>query len=155
MFQFEIVWTPNIKLLLLRNQIHFLQNRAVKIFNFLCFEKSSKYVGVTIHDTTSKRPWLAWQPELCIDCKHQYLGYFKTEIKAAKFVNFVCKKTWYGIKQMLVHPWKPPPIFIDLISFQTWCITMSVQFTGFFAFCFPFFGISILFLVAFCLVLNF
>ena len=33
-----------------------------------------------------------------IDGKQQHLGYFKSEIKAAKFVNFVCKKESMKIK---------------------------------------------------------
>ena len=53
------------------------------------FEKSSKYVGVTLDDRTSKNPW---QARLRIDGKQQHLGRFKTEIEAAKCVNFLCKK---------------------------------------------------------------
>jgi len=52
--------------------------------------KLSKYVGVTINHTRSKgKPWRA---QLRIDGKQQHLGRFKTEIEAAKCVNFLCKK---------------------------------------------------------------
>jgi hypothetical protein len=54
------------------------------------FKKLSKYVGVTINHTRSKgKPWRA---QLRIDGKQQHLGRFKTEIEAAKCVNFLCKK---------------------------------------------------------------
>ena len=53
------------------------------------FKKASKYIGVTRNNGSQKKPWTA---QLKIDSKIQYLGNFKTEIKAAKFVNFVCKK---------------------------------------------------------------
>ena len=53
------------------------------------FEKLSKYIGVSISDKTSKTPW---QARLCIGGKRKYLGCFETDIKAAKFLNFVCKK---------------------------------------------------------------
>jgi hypothetical protein len=33
-----------------------------------------------------------------IDYKQHHLGYFKTDIEAAKFVNFVCKKESMQIK---------------------------------------------------------
>jgi hypothetical protein len=60
------------------------------------FEKSSKYVGVSIlNDQPSKR---LWQAKLRIDGKQQSLGCFKTEIEAAKRVNFVCKKQSIKIK---------------------------------------------------------
>jgi hypothetical protein len=59
------------------------------------FEKSSKYVGVSIKDKTSKKSWRA---KLRIDGKEKHLGCFKTEIAAAKFVNFVCKKESMKIK---------------------------------------------------------
>jgi hypothetical protein len=59
------------------------------------FEKYSKYFGVSKHDNTSKK---IWQATLRIDDKQQHLGYFKTEIEAAKFVNFVCKKESMQIK---------------------------------------------------------
>ena len=35
---------------------------------------------------------------ICIDGEQQYLGCFKTEIEAAKCVNFVCKKESIKIK---------------------------------------------------------
>jgi hypothetical protein len=59
------------------------------------FEKSSKYVGVTKNNETSKNPWIA---TIRIDGKLQHLGNYKTEIEAAKFVNFVCKKESMEIK---------------------------------------------------------
>ena len=64
--------------------------------NFLTFffEKFSKYVGVTINRRKSKK----WKEVMHIDGEQQYLGCFKTEIKAAKFVNFVCKKESIKIK---------------------------------------------------------
>jgi hypothetical protein len=39
--------------------------------------------------TSLKKPWHA---EMQIDGKKENLGYFETEIEAAKYVNFVCKK---------------------------------------------------------------
>ena len=66
------------------------QKQIHQSFWLFSFEKSSKYVGVTIaNDKTSKKPW---QAQLRIDGKQQYLGCFKTEIEAAKCVNLVCKK---------------------------------------------------------------
>ena len=59
------------------------------------FEKSSKYVGVTKTNSSKKKQWLA---TLYIGNKQKHLGYFKTEIEAAKFVNFVCKKESMKIK---------------------------------------------------------
>ena len=82
-------------MLLERNQKHFLkklwkQNRVIEALLTYFFEKSSKYVGVSIlTDKTSKKPWVA---KLRIDGKLQYLGCFKTEMEAAKCVNCVCKK---------------------------------------------------------------
>ena len=86
-------------MLLLRHQIHSLKgcennNRATKIFN-LFFEKYSKYVGVTKSKTSRNKQW---QATLSIGKKKQYLGCFKTEIAAAKCVNFVCKKESMKIK---------------------------------------------------------
>ena len=60
------------------------------------FEKSSKYVGVSINYKKSKDK--QWQASLSVGNKSQYLGYFKTEIEAAKCVNFVCKKESMKIK---------------------------------------------------------
>ena len=51
------------------------------------FERSSKFIGVSKHDT--KKPWYA---KLCTRDKQQYLGFFKTEIDGAKSVNAACKK---------------------------------------------------------------
>ena len=59
------------------------------------FEESSKYVGVTKSNSSGKKQWQSW---LIIGDKKQHLGYFKTEIEAAKFVNFVCKKESMKIK---------------------------------------------------------
>jgi hypothetical protein len=64
------------------------------LFTFF-FEKSSKYYGVTKLNTSKKKPWLA---NLNIGNRTQHLGYFTTEIEAAKFVNFVCKKESMKIK---------------------------------------------------------
>jgi hypothetical protein len=60
----------------------------------LFFEKYSKYVGVCLSGN-EKKTWLA---QMHIHGKQQHLGYFTTEIEAAKFVNFVCKKESMKIK---------------------------------------------------------
>ena len=59
------------------------------------FEKTSKYVGVSVRDKTSKKPW---QARISIGGELKYLGNFKTEIETAKCVNFVCKKESIKIK---------------------------------------------------------
>jgi hypothetical protein len=65
------------------------QNRVIEALLTFCFEQSSKYVGVTKQNETSKNPW---QAKVRINGKLQHLGCFKTEIEAAKCVNCVCKK---------------------------------------------------------------
>ena len=76
------------------------------------FEKYSKYVGVSL-SASEKNPWLA---KLNIRNKTQRLGYFETEIEAAKFVNFVCKKESIKIKNQEISDeetetftWPLPP----------------------------------------------
>ena len=85
-------------MLLERNQINFLKTCENKTELSKCvtfFFEKSQYVGVRKNDKTTKRPWRA---KLHIDGKQQYLGCFKTEIEAAKCVNFVCKKESMKIK---------------------------------------------------------
>jgi hypothetical protein len=65
------------------------QNTVIEALLTYFFEKSSKYVGVTKQNGTSKNPW---QARIRVGGKPQHLGCFKTEIEAAKCVNFVCKK---------------------------------------------------------------
>jgi hypothetical protein len=60
----------------------------------LLFEKSSKYVGVS-RNSKRKTPWHA---RISIDRKLTHLGYFKTEIAAAKHINLVCKKIGMKLK---------------------------------------------------------
>ena len=61
-----------------------------------------------------------------IDGKQQYLGSFETEIEAAKFVNFVCKKESIKIKnpeisdeetEMFTWPLPPKKVAIFLYIF--------------------------------------
>ena len=86
------------------------------------FEKYSKYVGVSLSGN-EKKTWLA---KLNIRNKEKYLGYFKTEIEAAKFVNFVCKKESIKIKnpelsdeetEMFTWPLPPKKVAIFLYIF--------------------------------------
>ena len=90
------------------------------------FEKSSKYVGVSINRKRSKKPW---QGNLSIGNKTQHLGCFKTEIEAAKFVNFVCKKESMKIKnpelsdeETETFTWPLPPKKVAIVLYNFTCI---------------------------------
>jgi hypothetical protein len=93
-----------------------------KVFDFF-FKKASKYIGVARNNSSQKKPWKA---TLRIDGKIQHLGYFKTETKAAKFVNFVCKKESKELKnpelseeeeETFTWPLNPKKVAIFLYAF--------------------------------------
>ena len=64
-----------------------------------------------------------------IDYKQHHLGYFKTDIEAAKFVNFVCKKESMQIKnpelsdeETETFTWPLPPRKVAIFLYLFICI---------------------------------